>query len=74
MMRYLEETNAEPIALPSHFSDQFKQFIFAMMRFRPKDRPSAKELLQFDFITMHEKTKPSLHRWVHSDYIAKRRK
>jgi serine/threonine protein kinase len=74
MMRYLEETDAEPIALPPHFSSEFREFIFAMMKFKPKDRPSAKALLQFEFIKKHEKTKPSLHRWVHSDYIALRRK
>jgi serine/threonine protein kinase len=73
MIKYLEESDAEPFVLPDDFSSEFKEFIFTMLKFKPKDRLTARKLLEYDFITKYANTKPSLHKWTHKEYIAKRK-
>lgn len=73
MMRHLESNAAEPIELlPDQFSPQFREFVFACMQPNPSDRPTAKQLLDFDFIKQHEGTKPSLKTWILKEFVAKR--
>lgn len=74
MMRHLEVTDADPISLPTSFSREFREFIFACLKVNPKDRPAAKALLDFEFIKQHEETKPTLRRWIYDNYISKRKR
>jgi serine/threonine protein kinase len=73
MIRYLESNTDELIDLPStQFSPELRQFVFACMRFDPSQRPTAKELLDFEFIKKHRDTKPSLKSYLIKEFVAKK--
>jgi hypothetical protein len=43
------------------------------MKFEPKDRETPEKLLDYDFITKHENSKPSIGRWVHNEFVLKKK-
>jgi serine/threonine protein kinase len=60
MMKQLSEENSQPFVLsPDQFSEELRQFIYACVRFNPSTRPTARQLLEFDFIKKNENTKVS---------------
>lgn len=65
VMNFLEQTNEAPFPLDGA-SDDFKDFVYSMLRFNRKDRPSAASLLEHPFITKYKHKKP---RYVTKSYI-----
>ncbi|KAL0490310.1 mitogen-activated protein kinase kinase [Acrasis kona] len=73
MMKHLEVGAEEPIDLSKEkFSEEFREFIFACLRFNQNERPSARQLLEFNFIKNHTKSN-KFKRWLYEHYIEKRK-
>jgi serine/threonine protein kinase len=73
LIMYFEENCGEPIKLPAdQFSEEFREFIAACMKYDPSQRSTAKELLEFEFIKKYQDTKPSLKTYLTKEYVAKK--
>lgn len=58
--------------LPSDkLSKELINFLSEALKIDPKERASAETLLQHEWIKMHENSKPSVRRWLHSTFIKK---
>jgi len=73
MMRHLE-ANVDQVVSErlSKFSPEFNEFISACLRVEPAQRPTARQLLEFDFIKKYKGTKPSLKTWILKGYVTKK--
>jgi serine/threonine protein kinase len=60
MMSKVEKNNDITKILPETFSKEIKEFISACMKMKPNERSTPEELLEFDFITKNQKSKPSI--------------
>ncbi len=73
LIMYYEDNMEEPIKLPGDkFSREFREFIAACVRYNPTQRPTAKELLEFEFIKKYQGTEPSLKTYLIEEFAAKK--
>jgi serine/threonine protein kinase len=56
--------------LDDSLSTEFKEFLFSCTKIQPKERPTASELLEFEFITKYKSDKPyRTYKWLREVYL-----
>lgn len=73
ILQQVEKNSIPALLTEQEFSPEFRSFVGECMKFDPKERPSASKLLEHAFVKKYETSEPSLGRWVHDNYVKKRK-
>lgn len=64
---------SQRITIPDTLSPEFRNFISDCLKMDADARPSASQLLEYEFIVKHHQAKPSLRRWINESFVAKKK-
>jgi len=73
MLKNIESKEFNNMFEKFNLSSDLKKFLYSCMKYEPKDRETAKNLLESDFITKHSSDRPSIGRFINDDFIQKKK-
>jgi len=73
VLKQIEKNSVPTLLTEKEFSPEFRSFIGECMKYNPEERQLASSLLNHPFVTNQDKAGPSLGRWIHDNYVKKRK-